>query len=308
MNQQISPFLIDIFRLCVWLVGFVVLFAPLERFFAVHPHKFLRKGMVTDLGYYFLNSLLPAVLLGVPISAVAWAAHRVVPGSFLEATGGLPFWAGALAAFVASEVGYYWGHRWSHEVPWLWRFHSIHHSAEEMDFLVSSRAHPFDTVFGRFCALVPVYLLGLAGPGKLAGSEVVVVVTLISAAWGYFIHANLRWRFGPLEWLVSTPVFHHWHHTKTGPINRNFSSNLPWLDWIFGSLYLPNQWPQDYGIKTKVPDALVDQLVYPLLPPGPQRVGHPEAVAVTREAEARENSPKPLSHPEVLSTQVSVGH
>jgi sterol desaturase/sphingolipid hydroxylase (fatty acid hydroxylase superfamily) len=237
---------------------------------------------VTDLGYYFLNSLLPAVLLGVPIGALAWAVHRVVPGSFLEATAALPFWARALTGFLAGEVGYYWGHRWSHEVPLLWRFHSIHHSAEEMDFLVHTRAHPVDMVFGRFCGLVPIYLLGLGGPARSGGSEVAVVVTLISTTWGFFIHANLRWRFGPLEWLVSTPAFHHWHHTKTGPIDRNYSSNLPWLDLIFGSLYLPKGWPEDYGIKTKVPDALVDQLVHPLFPPAPERVKPPEVVGATQ--------------------------
>jgi sterol desaturase/sphingolipid hydroxylase (fatty acid hydroxylase superfamily) len=302
MNPQMSPLLIDIFRLCVWLIGLVVLFVPLERFFAVYPHKLLRKGMVTDLGYYFLNSLLPAVLLGLPIGALAWAAHRVVPGSFLEATAALPFWARALAAFVAGEVGYYWGHRWSHEIPLLWRFHSIHHSAEEMDFLVHTRAHPVDMVFGRFCALVPIYLLGLSGPAKSEGSTVIVVVMLIATTWGFFIHANLRWRFGLLEWLVSTPAFHHWHHTKSGPINRNYSSNFPWLDWIFGSLYLPKEWPADYGIKTKLPDALVDQLVYPLFPPAPERVEPAKAVAATRATEGPENHPAFRARPEGLST------
>ena len=302
MNQQISPFLTDIFRLCLWLVGLVVLFAPLERLFAVHPHKFFRAGMVTDAGYYFLNSLLPAVLLGVPIGALAWAVHRVVPASFLEMTGALPFWARAVIAFVASEVGYYWGHRFSHEVPLLWRFHSIHHSATEMDFLVNTRAHPIDMVFGRFCALVPVYLLGLAEPAKSGGTGIIVVVTLISATWGFFVHSNVAWRFGPLEWLVSTPHFHHWHHTKTGPINRNYSSNLPWLDWIFGSLYLPKEWPGDYGIKTKMPGALVDQLVYPLFPLPPDGTQPSDTTVPTAETARDGGSPLILRHPDGIST------
>jgi sterol desaturase/sphingolipid hydroxylase (fatty acid hydroxylase superfamily) len=150
-------------------------------------------------------------------------------------------------------------------------FHSIHHSAEHVDFLVSSRAHPFDMVFGRFCALVPIYVLGLAGPAGVQGSEVPIVLGLIALMWGFFIHANLRWRFGPLEWLISTPAFHHWHHTKTGPINRNYSSTLPWLDWLFGSLYLPrHEWPETYGIEEKLPDSLIGQLVHPLRVPPPE--------------------------------------
>ena len=108
-----------------------------------------------------------AFLLSIPIGLMAWAAHRLLPPSFLAATASLPLWARLLAGLVAGEIGYYWGHRLSHEIPFLWDFHSIHHSAEEIDFLVNSRAHPVDLVFGRLCGLAPLYALGLgssAGP------------------------------------------------------------------------------------------------------------------------------------------------
>ena len=75
------------------------------------------------------------------------------------------------------------------------------------------------------------------------------LVLVIGAAWGFFVHANVRWRFGPLEMLVATPAFHHWHHTLSGPINRNYSSMLPWLDKAFGTLHLPRgEWPEHYGV------------------------------------------------------------
>jgi sterol desaturase/sphingolipid hydroxylase (fatty acid hydroxylase superfamily) len=272
MNHHFPALLVDVFRLSLWLMALVVVFLPLERLFAVHPHKIFRKGIVADLCYYFLNSLLPAVLLGVPVGLLAWVTHRIVPGGVPAAMAALPLWARVAAGLVAGEFGYYWGHRWSHEIPFLWRFHSVHHSAEDMDFLVHTRAHPIDMVFGRFCGLVPIYVLGLGSPANMEGSVVPVVSILIGTAWGFFIHANLRWRFGPLEWLISTPAFHHWHHTRSGPIDRNFSSTLPWLDWLFGSLYLPKGWPEDYGIKAKMPEALIDQLAYPLFPPAPERV------------------------------------
>jgi len=287
MLQLIGPhlhaFLIDVFRLSLWLTILVVIFVPLERLFAAHPQKVLRKGIGVDLVYYFLSSLLPALLLSAPVGLLAWAVHRAVPGGFLAATAAQPLWVRVLAGLMAGEIGYYWGHRWSHEVPFLWDFHCIHHSAEQVDFLVNTRAHPLDMVFGRFCGLVPIYVLGLGGPVGLAGSQVAVLVTLIGTVWGFFIHANLCWRFGPLEWLISTPAFHHWHHTLTGPINRNYSSTLPWLDWIFGTYYLPrNEWPAAYGIQTKLPDSLVGQLAYPLVPQ-PPTLTLPEAVAATRE-------------------------
>ena len=91
--------LIEIIRLSLWLMGLVVLFVPLERVFAVHPHKIFRKGIVADLGYYFLSRLLPAVLLSVPVSVLAWVTHQVVPGAFLAKTAALPLWARVLAGF-----------------------------------------------------------------------------------------------------------------------------------------------------------------------------------------------------------------
>jgi sterol desaturase/sphingolipid hydroxylase (fatty acid hydroxylase superfamily) len=262
----IPSVLIDIFRHCVWLMILVVIFVPLERLFAVHPEKILRKGIFVDLAYYFLNSLLPAFLLSVPVGLLVWAVNRVVPGFVLETTASMPLWARVIAGMVAGEIGYYWGHRWSHEIPFLWGFHAIHHSAEHCDFLVNSRAHPIDMVFGRFCMMVPIFVLGLGAPVGQPGTLVPVIVGLIGTVWGFFIHANVRWRFGPLEWLISTPAFHHWHHTKTGPIDRNYASTLPWLDWVFGSLYLPKEWPLDYGIKAPMPDSLVDQMFYPMMP------------------------------------------
>jgi sterol desaturase/sphingolipid hydroxylase (fatty acid hydroxylase superfamily) len=256
--------LLPVLRLAAWLTILVVIFVPLEMLFAANSQKILRKGIVTDVGYYFLNNLLIATLLSTPIAALAWIMHRLLPSGVVVSMETLPIWARALLGLVAGEVGYYWGHRWSHEIPFLWRFHSVHHSAEHVDFLVNSRAHPVDMVFGRFCGLVPVYVLGLGGPTGAEGTAVPVVVTLIGAVWGFFIHANLRCRFGPLEWVVSTPGFHHWHHTLNQPINRNFASTLPWIDRLFGTHYLPrNEWPSAYGIEAKLPDSLAEQLAYP---------------------------------------------
>jgi sterol desaturase/sphingolipid hydroxylase (fatty acid hydroxylase superfamily) len=228
-----------------------------ERLFALRPKKIFRKAIVTDLGYYFLNSLVPGFLLGFPMAVVAWGVHRFLPLGFLSVVTGLPVWARLAAAMVVGEIGFYWGHRWSHEVPLLWRFHAIHHSAEDVDFLVSTRGHPVDLVFTRLCELTPMYALGLASP-----------VILVGQLWGFFIHANVTWRFGPLEWLVSTPAFHHWHHTNDGPayINKNYAPMLPWVDKMFGTLFLPrDRQPERYGIDQPISPILFGQLIDPFL-------------------------------------------
>lgn len=304
---SLYPAIDPILRLSVWLALLAVIFVPLERLFAANPQKIFRQGFATDLGYYFVNSLLPALLLSVPAGLLAWAVHRAVPSGFLAWTASLPIWARLIAGLIAADIGAYWGHRWSHEIPFLWRFHSIHHSAGEIDFLVNTRAHPIDMVFTRFCGLVPLYAIGFGGPSGPSGTVVPVLVTLIGTMWGFFIHANLRWRFGPLEWLVATPAFHHWHHTLSGPIDRNFAANLPWIDWIFGSFYLSKEWPSDYGIKARMPDSLIDQLVYPFLPPAPERIEQAVAAMADPEPRGPEHRPQLLDRVEELSTEVSTG-
>ncbi len=276
---DIHAFAISVLRLVVWLAILAAIFVPLERLFDVHPQRVFRKGWLVDLGYYFLSGRAPALLLAAPLGMVAWAAHRFVPSGLHETVASLPLWARMLLALVAAETGYYWAHRLCHEIPFLWKFHAIHHSAEEVDFLVSTRAHPVDLVFGRLGSLAPLYILGLGGPTGASGSLVPVLTTLIATTWGFFIHANIRWRFGPLEWLVSTPAFHHWHHTKTGPLNRNYASTLPWLDWIFGTAHLPSEWPESYGIKAEMPPTLLEQLVHPILPPPAGSPPEPKPVA-----------------------------
>jgi sterol desaturase/sphingolipid hydroxylase (fatty acid hydroxylase superfamily) len=244
----------------------MAIFVPLERFFAARRQRVLRRAFFTDLGYYFIGSLLPKVLLILPLSLLAWCAHHAVPGGIYALAARLPLGVRLAAALVVGDVGYYWGHRWMHEIPALWRFHAIHHSAEDMDFLVNTRAHPLDVVFGRLCGLVPMYLLGLAQPTGKALDVVPLLFALIGSLWGFFVHANVNWRLGPIEWLVTTPAFHHWHHTNDGPelIDKNYASMLPWIDRLFGTHYLPRHLPGQYGISGAIPLPLYSQLLGPL--------------------------------------------
>lgn len=268
LATHLHPFLLDVLRLAIWLVIVCVIFIPLEHVFAAHPQKVLRKQIGNDLVYYVLSWLLPPVLMAPPLFVVAWLSHRLIPPGFHAAIAEIPFWARALAALVIGDVGYYWGHRCLHTVPFLWRFHAVHHSAEQLDFLINTRMHPIDMAFGRLSGLIPVYALGLGAP-TVSGSMIPVIIVLSGTMWGFYIHGNLRWRYGPLEWLVGTPPFHRWHHAIT-PVNRNFASFLPWIDMIFGTYYSPKgQFPVRYGIRTPMPDSLVSQLVLPFLPTNP---------------------------------------
>ena len=264
---QLPPVVVELLRLCVWLVLLLVIFIPLERLASLHPQPVFRKGFFTDLAYYFLSSLSPKFLLLPATAVLALVLRHLVPHGLHERAAALPLAARFAAAMIVGEFGSYWGHRWSHEFPLLWRFHAVHHSAQQMDWLVNTKAHPVDLVFTRLCGFVPLYILGLALPAANTMDVVPLLVILTGTVWGFFIHANLRWRCEALGWVLSTPAFHHWHHTLEAPLNRNYASMLPWLDRIFGTYHLPSaEWPAHYGTDAAVASTLAEQLLDPMLP------------------------------------------
>jgi sterol desaturase/sphingolipid hydroxylase (fatty acid hydroxylase superfamily) len=266
MQAHFPPVVLSMIRLFVWLLLLSLIFVPIERLWALRKQKISRKALITDVVYYFLNSLLPNIILAIPVSLIAWGVHRLMPWHIQTMFAGLPVWAHIALAFIVVQIGVYWGHRWSHEIPFLWRFHAIHHSAEEMDWLINMRAHPFDMVFTRLCGFVLLYIFGLAQPTGGPEDLAPILIILFGTVWGFFIHANLRWRFGPLEWVIATPAFHHWHHTRSDNTDRNYAATLPVLDWLFGTYYMPKMaWPTQYGTDTFVSTNFSAQLLDPIL-------------------------------------------
>lgn len=264
---MLESFALHVARLSAWLVMLAVVFVPIERMFGLRPERIFRKDFGADLFYYFLGGILPSVLLAVPLALMAAGAQRLIPADLQHAVNDLPLWLRVTPALVISDAGSYWGHRWSHEIPFLWRLHAVHHSAEHIDWLVNTRAHPVDLVFTRLCGLFPLYALGFAGAATPEGSLIPIITTLFGTFWGFFIHANVRWRLGPLEYLISSPAFHHWHHTVRDPLDRNYAALLPGLDRLFGTYYLPRRdWPEAYGVRTPVASDVPRQLVDPFTP------------------------------------------
>jgi sterol desaturase/sphingolipid hydroxylase (fatty acid hydroxylase superfamily) len=272
-----SPLLLDLLRTGIWFVAVCLIFIPLERIFAAREQKMLRKQFGNDVAYFVMNMVLPPLLMAPLLALVYWASRSFIPAGLLAATAALPFWLSAIAALIVGDIGYYWGHRALHTVPFLWRFHSVHHSAEALDFLIDLRLHPFDMVFGRLSGLIPVYALGLGAPTGM-GSIVPALIAITGMLWGFFVHANLRFRYGPVERLIGTPPFHRWHHAVK-PAYQNFAALFPWVDLLFGTYYSPkNEAPEAYGIDSVMPAELSAQLLDPFL--GPVKPARPAAVPV----------------------------
>ena len=86
---QLPGFGVEVLWLCVWLAFLAAIFVPLERFFALRPQPRWRRDIGVDLGYYFISSLLPALLLGVPMAMVGVAAQHIDPAALPAALGAL---------------------------------------------------------------------------------------------------------------------------------------------------------------------------------------------------------------------------
>ena len=265
-HHHVAIYLAQIAKAFVWLGILMAVFVPLEYLFSVRPGTAFHKGWITNLGWYFVNSLTPIFILGPPAALLAWAVHAVLPEGFTGAAASLPLWARMILAMVVGEIGFYWGHRWSHEIPLLWRFHAIHHSATHINFLVNTRSHPVDMVFTRLCGMALLFATGLASPVGHNPTLIPAIVLLVGSVWSFFVHANLRWRLGPIEEVIATPAFHHWHHTLEDHRDHNYAPMLPFIDRLFGTFYLPKAWPAAYGASTPVPESLIGQLVDPFAP------------------------------------------
>ena len=164
---------------------------------------------------------------------------------------------------VLSDLGFYWTHRLFHAVPWLWRFHSIHHSIEELDWLAATRVHPVDQILTKGVSLIPIVALGF--------SELAIGVYALLYHWqSFLIHSNVGFGFGPLRLLLASPEFHHWHHSSDREArDRNFAGQLSFLDALFGTLHMPRgEMPTAYGLDRPMPQRYAFQLLYPFVGDG----------------------------------------
>src|SRR5258706_5054826 len=253
----------DPFGLKVIFITFLV-FVPLERLFALHPEqKAFRRDWANDLIFLFFNGVLIRLALCAVIAVSIFAATQIVRASFQAAIGGLPYWVQLPLVIVLSDLGFYWTHRMFHAVPWLWRFHAIHHSIEELDWLAAARVHPVDQILTKGVSLVPVVALGF--------SEWAIGVYALLYQWqSVLIHSNVRFRFGPLRFLFASPEFHHWHHSDQREArDKNFAGQLSFLDALFGSLHMPpGRMPTAYGLDRPIPNRYALQLLYPFVGDG----------------------------------------
>ena len=219
-------FLLDLFLMAL-------IYVPLERLWPQYPEQGTFRPQWTLDVVYFLSTHLPIQILSFLVLFPATQATRflAVP-SLAHLIAQLPWLLQLLLAIIVADFAEWTVHFALHKVPFLWRFHSIHHSSKALDWIAGSRSHFFDDTLVRGFILVPL-MLGFSQNIILA---YLVFVTL-HATW---THCNFRPNIPWLEKFLVMPRYHHWHHSsQKEAIDKNFAIHFPWVDKLLGTSYCP---------------------------------------------------------------------
>lgn len=274
------------------LIVVALIFIPIEHLLPLHPgQRMFRRGWVTDLAHYFFSGILIRIGLAIVIVGAMSVGASLVAADWRGWVAELPLWLQVVCVLIIADLGFYTAHRLFHAIPWLWRFHAVHHSIEEMDWLAAHRVHPFDQIMTKSFSLIPVFVIGF--------SEAALVTFALIYHWqSLLIHSNVKIKFGPLRWLVASPEFHHWHHAnQREAYDKNFSGQLPLWDLVFGTVYMPKgQMPEKYGVDDPVPRTYWKQFLYPFQHAHAQNemVEHQTPIPAARDANET-IAPPPLS-------------
>jgi sterol desaturase/sphingolipid hydroxylase (fatty acid hydroxylase superfamily) len=227
-----------------WLIGVSLFFLVLEwvKPWRKTQPKF-RKDFWLDFFYMFFNFFLFSLIIYNAAAEVIVHLFRdllaLVGLRNLVAIeiGRWPVTAQLLTLFVVRDFIQWNVHRVLHRVPWLWEFHKVHHSVEQMGFAAHLRYHWMENVVYRVFEYLPLAMIGF-------GIDDFFVVHLFALAIGHFNHSNLYLPLGPLKYLVNNPQMHIWHHARhwpeSHPYGINFGLTLSVWDYLFGTAVIPH--------------------------------------------------------------------
>ncbi len=229
-----------------------------------HRKKWLaeKSDLLNDTVYMVLVQVLLPRLLSF---FVAITLLRSLQNSQWMVTGfwphAWPHFLQAMLMILAADFLRYWLHKLSHEWPPLWRLHAVHHSPHKLYWVNVGRFHPVEKALQFIFDALPFILLGIS-------EEVLALYFVFYSINGFFQHCNIELRLGFLNYIISGPELHRWHHSKlVEEANRNYGNNTIVWDLVFGTRFLPKDREVDeLGLKNRsYPTGFVDQLKTPFL-------------------------------------------
>lgn len=251
-----------------WLIGlsliawFFEIIAPWRKDQAV-----LRKDFFLDGFYMFFNFFLFSLIGYNAISNVGvnffsdLLAFFGVDNLMAVEVQSWPSWAKLLFMFILADFIQWNTHRLLHRIPWMWEFHKVHHSVQEMGFAAHFRFHWMETVIYKTIQYIPLAMIGF-------GLQDFFIVHIASVAIGHLNHSNIRITYGPLKYIINNPVMHIWHHAKDlpEPYGVNYGISLSLWDFIFRTAYIPGNGrdePLGFEKIENFPKSFWKQLIHP---------------------------------------------
>jgi len=254
-----------------WLLAVSAVCMALER---LRPwrreQRVLRSQFGQDLFWLLFNGQYAGLLLAIVAAyAFGWLSPAFERAEGVRLLGAQPIWFQFAVFFVAKDFIEWLIHNALHRVPWLWSFHKVHHSIEQLDWIGNFRFHWMEIVVYRSLSYFPLIVLG-------ADERVLLPIAVLSTLIGHLNHSNINITWGPLRYLLNSPRMHVWHHAYGQVDNHrhgvNFGINLSIWDWLFGTAYwpdeseCPDQQPARLGFAgmERYPRTLLDRLFFPL--------------------------------------------
>jgi sterol desaturase/sphingolipid hydroxylase (fatty acid hydroxylase superfamily) len=267
-------------------VGLGIVFAGLSYFTPCNPGQpwWKKREIVTDVTYWFFIPVFGRFArIGVTVMLAVWLLGfkdgNDIARYFEHGSGPIaawPYWVQCLFYVVVSDFFHYWMHRAFHQGR-LWKYHAVHHSSEQLEWISAARFHPFNQLADAIFIDVVLLMSGIS-------PEIFIVIGPFNVFSSAMVHANLNWTFGPLKYVLASPVFHRWHHTLPDQGGeKNFAGTFSLFDVIFGTFYMPEgALPSRYGVDDSAfPASWGAQILYPFTRKGAAASGQPQAVAAS---------------------------
>ena len=149
-------------------------------------------------------------------------------------------WIAVPVFYVVADFAFYWAHRLLH-TKYLWPFHAVHHSQQELTVLTTARFHLLDVVVLTIVTTIPAILIGF--PAAVAA------VTWVLMLQDKVQHADLDWTYGPLYGVVVSPRYHRIHHAADAETyGKNYGLLFTIWDRIFGTAHASREEPVRFGV------------------------------------------------------------
>ena len=223
--------------------GFVLAVYLLESRAGADPARYRTRNFANDVLYtlFYKGGFYTVVLLAAVTNALGSRLEFLQLNLFRH----LHWSLGLLIFWVGGDFVTYWWHRLQHANRFLWAFHSVHHSQDQLTLLTASRRHPLENLSMDVILYFGIFHLILGVPTR-GWMPLAAFITCFAAIQ----HAQLDWRFGPLQRVLAGPRFHAFHHSiRPEHANANFAFMFSFWDYLFGTAVPEQERPTTYGVE-----------------------------------------------------------